>query len=160
MRRSRWKLLLLGSLSCLLALVGVLAALDQRSPWVALGSIGFGLIAIFALREAVRRDPALIIDGRGIEDTRVGLRLEWDEVERVSLYRRWVRLVPQTWLLLRVKDLPAVVERIPRAIGRRIGRLDANLGVRTIFFVLNMLAVRPRRILEEIRRRYRGPVES
>ncbi|HYH27992.1 MAG TPA: STM3941 family protein [Actinomycetota bacterium] len=157
-RRSRWKLILLGSFSGLLAALGVIVALDGGSPWMVLGSLGFGVLSVFTFREASRARPALVIDDAGIEDTRVGLRLGWDEVEEVRLRRSWTNLAPQTWLLLRVRDLTAVVERIPHRVGRKLGRLDARLGVRTIFFVLNLLAERPARIMDEIRRRAPGAV--
>jgi type IV secretory pathway TrbD component len=159
--RSRWKFLLLGSFLTIAALLGVVAGADGKDWWVVIFGVGFAFLGVFALRQAARRGPALVIDSGGLESRIQGFRLSWDEIEEIRPHSRYAgRFVRQKMLLLRVGDIDRVVRQAPNRFARAVGALDRKLGVRTAFIPLNMLSLRPRDVLKAVRSFYRGPIRG
>ncbi len=159
--RARGKLLLLGSFLTILGLLGVAAGADGGDWWVIIAGVGFAFLGLFTLRQAARRDPALVIESSGIESRIQGFRLDWGEVEEIRAHSRYAgRFVRQKMLLLRVRDIDRVVRQAPNRFARAVGALDRKLGVRTAFIPLNMLSLRPRDVLKAVRSFYGGPIQG
>jgi type IV secretory pathway TrbD component len=159
--RARGKFLLLGSFLIMFGLLGVVAGEDGKEWWVVIAGVGFAFLGAFMLRQAARRDPALVIDAGGIESRIQGFRLGWDEVEEIRPQSRYAgRFVRQRMLLLRVQDIDRVVRQAPNRFARAVGALDRKLGVRTAFIPLSMLSMSPRDVLNAVRSFYRGPIRG
>lgn len=159
--RARGRFLLLGVFLSLFGLLGVLAGLDSKEWWVVIGGVMLGFLGVFAFRQAARRDPAVVIDSEGIESGIQGFRVGWEEVEEIQPHSRYAgRFVRQRMLLLRMHDIDSVVRQAPNRFAQAVGALDRKLGVRTAFIPLNMLSLRPREVLDSVRRFYRGPIRG
>jgi hypothetical protein len=159
--RARRKFLLLGSFLTVFGLLGLVAGADGKEWWVVVAGVAFAFLGAFMLRQAGRRDPALVIDSSGIESRIQGFRLGWEEIEEIRPHSRYAgRFVRQKMLLLRVRDIDRVVQQAPNRFARAVGALDRKLGVRSAFIPLNMLSISPREVLQAVRSFYRGPIRG
>lgn len=152
---SRAKLLFLTFGTTLFSLASLVVGLTGE-PLVLLGVPIIGAVAIVGARALDRRGPALIIDDAGIEDTRPGIRLAWDEIESMKIWTSYRSLIPQRELLVRVRDLQAIEERMDPGVHRRLARVSRRMGFRTLAISLSMLSMRHRQILEAIRQHQGG----
>jgi type IV secretory pathway TrbD component len=101
--RARGKFLLLGSFLIMFGLLGVVAGEDGKEWWVVIAGVGFAFLGAFMLRQAARRDPALVIDAGGIESRIQGFRLGWDEVEEIRPQSRY--FIPLSMLSMSPRDV-------------------------------------------------------
>ena len=152
---SRAKLLFLTVGAALFALALLWAGLAGE-PLVLLGAPVLGAAAILGARALRHKGPALIIDDAGIEDTRPGIRLAWNEIESIRVWKSYRIVMPQRALLVRVRDLEAMEERMAPGLHRRLARASRRAGFRTLAISLNMLSMRPKRIIEAARQHYPG----
>ena len=152
---SRAKLLLLTVGTALFALVSLWLGLAGE-PLVLLGVPILGAVAIAGVRALRRKGPALIIDDAGIEDTRPGIRLAWDEIESIRVWKSYRIVMPQRALLVRVRDLKGMEGRMAPGLHRRLARVSRRAGFRTLAISLNMLSMRPKQIIEAVRQHYPG----
>ncbi|HZA27461.1 MAG TPA: STM3941 family protein [Actinomycetota bacterium] len=152
---SRSKLLFLTVGSTLFALLSLLVGLTGE-PVVLLGVPAFGAMAIVGVRALRRRGPALIIDDQGIEDTRPGIRLAWDEIESIRVWTSYRSLIPRRELLVRVRNLQAIENRMAPGLHRRLARVSRRMGFQTMAISLSMLSMRHRQILDAVRKHYGG----
>lgn len=125
-------------------------------PLVLLGAPILGAAAIAGARALSRKGPALILDDTGIEDTRPGIRLAWDEIDSIRVWRSFRILMPQRALLVRVRDLDEMEERMAPGLHRRLARASRRAGFRTLAISLNMLSMGHKQIIEAVRRHYPG----
>jgi hypothetical protein len=152
---SRAKLLFLTVGTALFALVSLWAGLAGE-PLVLLGVPILGAVAIGGARALRRKGPALIIDDAGIEDTRPGIRLTWDEIESIRVWKSYRIVMPQRALLVRVRDLEGMEERMAPGLHRRLARVSRRAGFRTLAISLNMLSMGHKQIIEAVRQHYPG----
>jgi hypothetical protein len=152
---SRAKLLFLTVGNTVLALASLAVGVTGE-PLVLLGVPLFGAMAIVGVRALRRGGPALIIDSVGIEDTRAGIRLAWDEIESMRVWTSYRSLIPRRELLVRVRDLRAMEERMDPGLHRRLARVSRRAGFRTLAISLSMLSMGHKQIIEAVRQHYPG----
>lgn len=98
--------------------------------------VGFGAGFVVCLREALSRQPRLLIDEEGIEDRRLGLgKIPWTEILDVRLVR--MQRVPLLALFLR--DPGPWLEKLPR-FRRWAARTNQRMGLSP--FVISLAATK------------------
>jgi hypothetical protein len=146
---SRPKLLVMTLGSAVTAVLFLVVGLTGE-PLVLIAIPILGLVVMAGVRALGRREAALIIDESGMEDTRAGIRLNWDEVESMRLWSSW-RLIMRRSLLVKVRDLEAIEDRMRAGVHRRLARASRRMGFQTLEISLNMLSMGYRKIIEAIR---------
>ena len=158
---STWKLGA-GLVFCIFFLFISIIILVDGALWPLWAIPLFGALGYFNYRQwRKRKEPVFEIDQNGIKDNRSGVALRWDEVTHVRLRTIYGRGFIQRWLVFRVTDPDAVIERSPHEWQKKIARIGKKLpfGDR-IMMPLTMLNMRAKKVLEGVRRYYSGPVEG
>jgi hypothetical protein len=146
---SRPKLLFFGLVNLVFALLCLAVGLSG-DRLVLLGVPLFSIGPVIAFIGLRRRTPVVIIDDSGIEEARAGIRFRWDEIESIDVSTSYRALIPQRTLLLRVRDIKSVEERLSRKVLRRLARASRRLGFRSVEIGLMMLSMGHRKIVQAI----------
>ena len=159
---SSWKLGAALAFCLFFVLISILILADG-ALWPLWGIPFFGLIGYFVYKQwRKRKEPVFEIDATGIKDNRSGVALDWDEVTSVRLRTIYTGGgMPQRWLVFKVRDPDAVIERSPREWQKKIARVSRKLPLGDrIMMPLAMLNTRAKNVLEAVRKYYAGPVEA
>ncbi len=148
-RRSVWKNGAFFVFALVFLVLGAAMLASERNL-TSLGVFAFGLALtlFFGWQMRLVREDVLILDARGIEDTRPKIFVGWDEIERVGQRWLWIQGGTQRYVNLKIKaeHWPDVSQRWPHRFQRRMARF----GGRTVTIQVSLLNARPKRIADHI----------
>jgi hypothetical protein len=166
-RFNRRKALLFGVLWAVMGLLTVGALfVDPTEPWLWAGVLLFLVLPFVVARRwgsrgLLGRKPLLVLDPQGFQDNQSGVRVEWEEIERIEPREVSTRGGTQLFLGIYPHDEEAVLERLGSVAGRA-ARLTRKVfrGEAPLNIPLQFADASVDEVVAAIRRYWKGPIEG